>query len=295
MDKKLIMLTGGHSYLGQKFISHLLNSGDAHIKALITPWAESEGLVQEPERLQYLTADLTEELSDEVKKDLREADYAVHFAWKRGTSFSEVLEANQKMVANILSHLREPKRFIFISTVAASPETLSLYGKTKFLVAQRVLGDGGLVVAAGLIVDDEPQGPYKLLVNVAKSMPVGVRATPGAVKLYPVKADDFVAGLKHLLDSEPQTGSYRLFPERAVDLNDFLSRLETKHGRKRLRIRFSYGLALSALKTLRSLHVPPKPLQEKLITFLYKDEKYLSAHKKIEGFERLERPLSELV
>lgn len=287
MDNRRVVLTGGHSYLGQKFIGHLLNSKDVRIDAIITPWANEEGLVKQPERLRYIKADLTKPVSDELREALGSADQVVHFAWIRGSNLAQVLEANQQMIDNVSSYLNDPKSFCLISSVAASPETPSTYGQAKFKISQRVLESGGTVLVAGLIVDDEPKGPYKLLVDVVKALPLSVRAAPGAIKLYPLKAVDFVEGLAAFLRTYTTAGSYRLFPATPVDFNEMISSLEMKFPRKRMPVRFSYRLAMAAIKTLRGLHVPPMSLHEKLLTFLYKDENYLRSHQRIEGFQEL--------
>ena len=286
-SRRIVVITGGHSYLGQKFISHLIKSEDIQIKAVITPWAHEEGLVREPERLRYLKADLTGAASYELREALKAADRIFHLAWLRGPNLSRVLEANQKMIDNLKDYVSEPESFCFISSVAASPETLSTYGKAKFQIAQRVIAAGGTVLVTGLIVDDEPRGPYKLLVDVVKSMPLAVRAAPGRIMVYPLKCEDLVAGLTHFVRSDAPAGSYRLFPSTPVDFNELIASIEKQFPRKRIKVRFSYALVMASIKALRGLRLPPAQLHEKLLTFLYKDENYLRKHMKIEDFREL--------
>jgi uncharacterized protein YbjT (DUF2867 family) len=289
-----VVVTGANSYIGQKFIADAIAGGYADLQPVITPWADESGLIQ-AEGLTYLRADLTGELPADVAEAIRDAGAVVHLAWIRGADEQKILASNVAMLENILSHMSDPARLIFISSVSASPETLSVYGKTKYVTAGKVLAAGGVVVVTGLIVDDVPMGPYKLLADVVRKFPLSLRFTPGSVKVYPIRTQDFLAGIRELLTTPVPTGSYRLFPADAVDINAFMGRLEQRYPRGRIKVPVSYSLAMAGLKGLRATRLFPPSLMEKLLTFLYKDEAFLSSHKKIAGTEALERPVEELI
>ena len=294
MTNKKIVVTGAHSYLGQKLLEHLVGIGGFEITAFVTPWAEVEGLVTR-DAINYLKVDLREELSSEASNAVKAADHVFHFAWKRGKDEVAVLEENMKMFENLRTHLVRPDALVFISSVAASPETLSTYGRTKFKAANELVKYGAIVLVTGLIVDKEPKGPYKLLVNVVKKLPLSVRFTKNSVKVYPIRTDDFLKAIESILNQTIPAGSYRLYPSNAADINDFLKLLEAKHKRARVPLPVSYLLTMGSLKIFHKAGLLPASLGEKLLTFLYKDDEYLAKHTTLPETADIERPLEEMI
>jgi nucleoside-diphosphate-sugar epimerase len=294
MTNKKIVVTGAHSYLGQKLLQHLIDLGGFEIAAFITPWANEKGLVENACN-SYHRVDLRVPLSDADASTVREADRVLHFAWVRGKDHDFVLSENRKMLETLKKYVSSPDKLVFISSVSASPETLSTYGKSKYIVANELKKYGAIVLVTGLIVDKEPKGPYKLLVNVVKKLPFSVRFTQNSVRVYPIRTDDFLDAIVTVLNEPVESGNYRVYPSNAADINEFLSALETKHRRTRLPIPVSYRLSLGTLKLFRSLGILPATLGEKLLTFLYKDEEYLAGHMTLPGTEAIDRPLSEMI
>ena len=294
MTNKKIVVTGAHSYLGQKLLEHLVGIGGFEIAAFVTPWAEVEGLVAS-DKIDYSKVDLREELSLEASNAVKEANHVLHFAWKRGKDEAAVFEENMKMVENLRNHLARPDALVFISSVAASPETLSTYGRTKFKAANELVKYGAIVLVTGLIVDTEPKGPYKLLVSVVKKLPISVRFTKNSVKVYPIRTEDFLSAIDSILSQPIPAGSYRLFPSNAADINDFLKLLEARHKRARVPLPVSYPLAIGTLKIFHKAGLLPASLGEKLLTFLYKDDEYLAKHATLPETAEVERPLDEMI
>lgn len=294
MAKRRVMLTGAHSYLGQKLLTVLTGKGGYEIAAFITPWAKEEGLVN-GEGIRYLKADLTKPLDDEAASEVKNADRVLHFAWIRSGKEDGVLAVNLAMIETLQAHISRPEALVFISSVAASPETLSRYGRTKFKLANQLSEDGAIILVTGLIVDKEPKGPYELLVKVVKKLPFSVRFTKNSVKVYPICTDDFLNAVDIVLSEDVRSGSYRVYPTRPDDINDFLAQLEKKYVRGRLKIPISYKLSMRSLKSLHRIGLLPATLGEKLLTFLYKDDEYLATHATLPGTEGIDRPLSEMI
>ncbi len=294
MTSKRVVLTGAHSYLGQKLLALLADKGDFEFTAFITPWASEEGLVF-GSRVRYLKADLTKPLDAEVANAVNGADHLLHFAWVRAGKEDEVMATNLAMTGNLQPHLAKPDALVFISSVAASPETLSRYGRTKFKIANRLRDGGAIILVTGLIVDKEPMGPYALLVKVVRTLPLSVRFTKNSVKVYPIRTDDFMRAIETVLTGNVGAGSYRVYPANPADINDFLRQLEKKYVRKRLKFPVSYSLSMSTLKALHRMGLLPASLGEKLLTFLYKDDEYLATHSTLPGTESIDRPLDEMI
>ena len=294
MTNRKVVLTGAHSYLGQKLLSHLSTIGGFDVAAFITPWAENDGLVN-GDGIRYVKADLTKPLSDAEANLVREADRVLHFAWIRGKDENEVLESNFSMLANLQSHLSRPEALVFISSVAASPNTLSGYGRTKFKIANKLREDGAIILVTGLIVDKEPKGPYKLLVDVVRKYPFKVRFTANSVKVYPIRTDDFLSAITTVVTTEVPAGSYRVYPSDPADINEFLEQLEKKYPRGRLKLPVSYNVGVGGIHRMHEAKLLPATLGEKLLTFLYKDEEYLATHRTLDGIGSIDRSLEEMI
>ena len=294
MTNKKVVVTGAHSYLGQKLIEHLTQLGGFDIDAFVTPWSNDNGLLTEA-NIRYFKVDLRERLDAVAAAAVAEADHILHFAWVRGKDEEEVLSENLSMFDNLKEHISDPQKLVFISSVAASPKTLSTYGRTKFKVAGVLSDYGAVILVTGLIVDKEPKGPYKLLMSFVKKLPLSVRFTRNSVKVYPIRTDDFLNAVVTILTTAVPAGTYRVYPSEAADINDFLAELEKKHRRTRFPFPVSYKLSMGSLKFLRGAGLLPATLGEKLLTFLYKDEDYLSQHKELPGANDFDKPLSEMI
>jgi nucleoside-diphosphate-sugar epimerase len=294
MANKRVVVTGAHSYLGQKLLQHLSEEGGYGITAFITPWADDKELFRSP-GVEYSKVDLRDPLSKGAAQAVCDADRVLHFAWKRGNDDEVVLSENMKMFSTLTEHISSPEKLVFISSVAASPSTLSTYGKTKFRVANGLLTYGAIVLVTGLIVDKEPKGPYKLLDSVVKKLPIALRFTKNSVKVYPIRTEDFLEAIVAVLNTAVGSGSYRVYPKDPADINDFLSRLESKHKRFRIPLPVSHVLSMGSLILFRKIGVLPADLGEKLLTFLYKDDEYLATHADLPGTESIDRPLEEMI
>lgn len=294
MTNKKVVVTGAHSYLGQTLLEQLIEKGEFEIAAFITPWASETGLAN-GEGITYHKVDLRADLPDAAAAAVSDAGRVLHFAWVRGNDEERVLSENMKMFETLRKHIANPDALVFISSVAASPETISTYGRTKFLAANELMKFGAIVLVTGLIVDKVPKGPYKLLVSVVNKLPFSIRFTKDSVKVYPIRTDDFLKGIETILTQPVPGGSYRLYPSNAADINDFLKQLEKKYSRALVRIPVSYGLTMGSLKFFRRAGLLPASLGEKLLTFLYKDDEYLAKHADLPGTEEVDRPLEELI
>ena len=294
MTSRKVVITGAHSYLGQKLLQHLTDLGGFQISAFVTPWSGNNDLISGPS-IEYFKVDLREELKEDAAAAVQAADHVLHFAWVRGKEEEKVLTENLLMFDNLKEHIAEPRKLVFISSVAASPETLSTYGQTKFKAANALSSYGAVILVTGLIVDKEPKGPYKLLVSVVRKLPLSVRFSRDSVRVYPIRTDDFLNAIVAVLTEAVPSGTYRVYPSDAADINDFLAELERKHPRARLPIPVSYKLSMVSLKVFRRIGLMPAALGEKLLTFLYKDDEYLAQHKQLPGGIDLDRPLSEMI
>jgi hypothetical protein len=98
-----------------------------------------------------------------------------------------------------------------------------------------------------------------------------------------------------VVNEDLPSGSYRVYPSNAADINEFLEQLEKKHMRGRVRVPVSYKVSIGGLRGMHRARLLPPTLGEKLLTFLYKDDEYLATHRTLKGTESIDRPLDEMI
>lgn len=277
---KTIVLTGANSYLGRLAVEFLRARTPHRLVGLVSPRATPPG---DEARVRYLRADLAQPPAPEVAAELAQAACVLHFAWTRTGSTEEVSRANRAMIEHLLGPMRDAGKFWFISSVSASPRSLSTYGATKHEAAELVRARGGSVLVCGLVVEpDPPRGPYRMLQKNVARLPLAFRAVSGEPLVFPLRLEDLGAVLAHVATTAPAPGSYRMFSA-PLGFNTFLGLLEKLAPRFRVPAPFPAGLALRAAALAKKSHLIPVKLCDQVLTFLYKDAAHLLAHSELPG------------
>lgn len=276
-----IVVTGANSYLGHHTIKHLAKVGAYEIVALCSPRAAAAPADAVPGTSREV-ADLAKPVGEEIARHLNAADRVLHFAWDRRCDASGENGANEAMVENVMRHC-SPEAFVFVSSVAGSPEARSQYGRNKHAVARQVLAKGGSVFVPGLVTDDDPQGPFKLLASTVRGLPVAFRLSQDEPNVYPVELSTLLEMLAALCAGDLRPGTYNGFT-RPVGFNAFLADLEQRYPRRRIPVRVPTPLVLSLVGRARLLPTPAPKYCDKILTFLYKDDAHLMQGAPVPGF-----------
>lgn len=273
-----VVVTGANSYLGQLAVRYLNERTDMRVVAVCSPRfsADDQGDGSH-------TADLTQPLSSSLQHEIEMADRVIHFAWVRGKRFDDILRQNRTMIDALLQPLASPDRFTLVSTVAADPQAVSTYGRSKYVTMNELAERGGTSVVCGLVVDLQPRGPFALLSKCVRSFPIAVRCPGGGPPVYPVHAQDIGPACETVARTRLEAGHYRLYSD-AIRFNDFLRIIERLHPRARLPLPLPAGSIVKLTSLLRVLRLLPSSLADKVMTFLHKNEDYLASHRAIDGF-----------
>lgn len=172
-ERILILITGASSAIGQRF-SAMCRASDLKVE----PLRSADGSV-------YRFGD---------KPDLDQVANAVtliHIAWSRDSSTDKSQSVNLQVI-DLLTDVAQSAscRFVFLSSLAASPRSTSHYGKEKFSAEQVVLDSGGVCVRSGLIWDDIPTAAFKQLVLVLRFLPFSLSVLGHQPAVQLVHADD---------------------------------------------------------------------------------------------------------
>ena len=273
-QRKTVVITGAHSPLGRRILAEFTTASKYMVYGFVTPWAELPESHSNSPFLKFISADLTKPLEAGINEIIGQAEAIFHFAWLRGDDETAVLSANEAIIHHIMAPLRNKSRFYFMSSVAASPGAMSIYGQTKFRASTVVRATGGTVLVLGLVTDTAPAGAYKTLVKLVRSLPFSFRSKGSDVCIYPLPTPTLARVLIQLVENPLAAGTYNVF-EQKDSLNNFLTSLERNFPRFRIRLNFHAENIVKMTNRLRRSKIFPKRLADKVLTFLMKEDDYL--------------------
>ena len=282
MTDRSVVITGANSYLGAHTICHLAANTALEITALVSPRTPAKrGHV--PDGVRVLRTDLTRPFPPGVADSLKRADRVFHFAWFRSPAEDRAWSANADIIRR-LTDRADPKRFCFISSTGASPNARSAYGRCKFSANELTLSAGGTVLTVGLVVDAHPVGPYRMLTNFVKQIPLALRCPDGTLDVYPVQFSDIGPAIERFCRKNPAPGTYRLFSE-GISFNRFIAIVESKYRLCRVPVRVNPDLFLFAALLVKRFPLLPAGKADRLLTFFHKDDQYLELARPIPGLK----------
>lgn len=269
-----VAITGANSYLGQRLIRALAREPGWRVTGLVTPWCSRELLDPAAE---YIAADLTRPLTAEAEAALAGADRVLHLAWIRNSRFLGPDDPNMA-VADRLLEAAQPRRVIFLSSVAASPQTPSVYGRAKQQAQGKIVAGGGSALVCGLVLDDPPRGPFALLERAVARLPTRLRFVLGGFRVYPIHAQDLVAAVRGVV-SEDRVGVFRAYLAPGLTINRFLVSLERLRPRPRVGV---LPVPMPLARAFARLGAGTAPGQ-KLVTFMWKADRLLQSYPEAPG------------
>lgn len=272
-----VVVTGANSYLGRSLVHYLIARTPWRVYAIVSPRSSCAVLGIRDSRLTVLQTDLTSvPLPDSVSGIISDAHSVVHFAWSRSRRLDAALLANQRMIDSLFNCMSKSATLLFMSSVAASPAALSVYGRAKYEVAKYIVSQAGVAFACGLVIDHPPHGPYALLSRFVQSLPLRLRFSDKGPPVYPISLDIVCGRLAACLGQKIEGGTYQ-FWEPPIPMNLFLEQLENDFPRWRIRARISASSLRSAAAFVAPRHLPFAGSADKILSFLHKDEAYLAS------------------
>lgn len=276
MASASIVITGANSYLGGGLVRHLISRTPWHVHVIVSHKGSASPVGLSHSRLTISQTDLTQVLPSEVEAALSQATCIFHFAWARASQLDRACALNRRMIEGLLNSTPTPSSFRFISSVSASPSARSVYARAKHAIARAVVEQGGIAVACGLVMGQPPSGPYALLSRAVELLPLRMRFSGDGPLVYPIEIGNLCERLTQSVEMDLPAGNYKLW-DAPVRLNTLLARMERDTPRLRMAFPLStQAVTFTALGMVR-LGLPGAGLADKVVTFLNKDEAYLSA------------------
>lgn len=159
----------------------------------------------------------------ELGKELPESDIELLFHLAHDRSFT--LENNRRATDLLVSSCK--KKIVYISSTSAHPNSLSNYGKSKYLIQEKIKKSGGVVVVAGLIFGQTQMSESSMvtkLTNIVTNSPFVLVPFRGESKLYFSKINALSQAL-YLAAKESEHSIIKAFSNSSLSLYDFLNLL----------------------------------------------------------------------
>ena len=270
MAEGKIVITGANSPLAQALIEKFSPALTSRLVGLVSPRSDPATLNT---KIGYFRADLERQLPEDAAGVLKEAEAVLHMAWIRDTDPEAATHRNMRIAERLVAAIGSAGKFHLLSTISAGPDAPGAYGRAKFAVGEWLNSQGGGVLVCGLVVSEPPISAFKMLCDVSARVPFAIRFWAGRTQIYPIGLNDLAATLEEILLTKPGSGTAALFLPGGVPANQFMKRIEAKHPRTRLPVWLPNKPLLAVAKLGRNL--PLKDLSEKVVTFLYTDERWL--------------------
>lgn len=226
MEKnKHIVISGASGFLGLYLSKYFLAKG-YRITGLVRKLPQTE------EGIIYANASLENPPDTSVFEG---ADVFIHCAYVKG---EEQLNINGSKAYLEAAQKAGVKKSIFISSMAAHSEALSVYGRQKFKL-EKEFGGGNAIVRPGLVIGNG--GLFNETVNHIKTKGVIPLIAGGKQPLYTVHIDDLARAVETIIERDLNGAYYVAEPEATV-YRDFYTYLAQRLGKKVRLVPVSYGL-----------------------------------------------------
>jgi hypothetical protein len=255
---KTILIIGSNSPLAKKFIVHTINK----FKLIGATTSDFDNEIN----IEWINI---KQSLFKLKEKLSSTDFIINFSWSR-TNNLENIKLNQFLI----NHKEKSTKIIFISSISASPKSKSHYSKNKFLVSELIKTNNEINVMLGL-VDHQRSTQINQLIKIITILPFSLRFSYNFFNIYLIHQHSFLMRLEELVLTDKKAGNYAMY-DKILGINDFIEFLETKHViKKKFNITFPVFLIKFLLLFLNIIPIKIS-LFDKLLTFVYKDAKWIN-------------------
>lgn len=248
-----ILVTGATGYIGSVFVRRALANGHGVVAA-------SRRRSPVGEWIPYQLGD-TIALSGDV-------DVIVHMAADTTGAINDPEAEFRAAIALMDAPSAADIPFVFVSSQTARADAPTAYGRSKWMIEQRVLARGGWVVRPGQVYGGPELGLFGTLTSLLRRLPVLPALVPGPL-IQPIHVEDCAEGLLRVALMKP-AGLHviHLAAAEPVTFTEFLRRIASDRVRKRVVfIPFPTVLLRGAIYGIRRIGVS-LPVLDKLDSLL---------------------------
>lgn len=243
-----IIITGASGFLGSNLVTHFAGKG----------WRVT-ALVRNAKR--YTGTDLITYEEYNLTKPLKKgvfigADYLVHAAYLKHSRLNpDAFAINTKAAERLLaaSRAHKLKKNVFVSTMSAHEEAISVYGKQKLSIERLFNTNRDIVLRSGLIVGNG--GIVKDMVSFMRTKHVVPLVDGGQQPLQIIGIYDLVRVIEKALTSKT-TGHFTVATPRIYTYKRFYQIIAQVAGIKVFFISIPFIILLSIMRLISFLRLP---------------------------------------
>lgn len=245
---RTVIITGANGFLGSQLVKHFAGQG-WHVRALVRAPQKHISTKQ----LTYLAYDLTKPLNPDIFKG---ADYLVHAAYiKHDRHHPNASELNIAAAKQLLaaSRTHKLKKNVFISSMSAHSEAVSVYGKHKFAIEKLFDTPADISLRPGLIIGNG--GIVRTMVTFMKSKHVVPLMGGGKQPVQIIGRDDLVQAIDTALTTK-LSGVLTIAHPKVLTYKQFYQTISKQLGIKVVFVPVPYHAVLAGLTIASKLPLP---------------------------------------
>jgi nucleoside-diphosphate-sugar epimerase len=247
-EQPTVAITGANGFVGSELVRYFTDKG-WHVVALVR---KPKGF-KATKLISYRAYDLTKPVDDDLLKGI---DYLVHTAFiKYDRKNPDALKMNVKAAEDLLANAKKHKvkKNVFMSSMSAHDEAVSVYGKQKLAVEEVFAEPNGVSLRSGLILGNG--GIVKQMSDFIKSKHVVPLVDGGKQPLQVIGVYD----LARVIDAAfaPKiSGTFTVAHPRVYSYREFYEALGKQLNTKVYFVPVPFGLLLGAMRTINAMHLP---------------------------------------
>jgi nucleoside-diphosphate-sugar epimerase len=214
-------------------------------------------------------------------RTLAGADALVHLAYDFSVNrWEDVERVNVAGSRRLIEAARAAgvKRIVYLSSTAAFPGAVSMYGRAKLAVEQAALGAGAAIVRPGLVWGPDGGAMFGALRRAVERLPVLPLPVPPELRLHLVHEDDLAALVEGLLERWP-IGAGRLYVAAAAEplaFGELLRSLAPQADRQPRFLRLPWRPVWRGLTLIERLGAKPPFRSDSLLSLIACDRQPLA-------------------
>lgn len=247
-DTPTVAITGANGFVGGELVRYFTDKG-WHVVALVRKPKD----FKETKLISYRAYDLTKPVADDLLKGV---DYLVHTAFiKYDRNNTDALKKNVKAAEDLLANAKKHKvkKSVFMSSMSAHDEAVSVYGKQKLAVEKVFANPNGVSLRSGLILGNG--GIVKQMSDFIKTKHVVPLIDGGKQPLQVIGVYD----LARVIDAAfaPKiNGTFTVAHPHVYSYREFYEALGKQLNAKVYFVPVPFGLLLGTMRTISKLHLP---------------------------------------
>lgn len=213
-QKKVIAITGATGFLGAALSEHLSENGFI-IRALV----RNPDFIAKPQIFEagVFNCKLPREVDALALKGV---DVLIHCAYSTDGKKSELenIQGAQDLVN--LANVSNVPKLIFISSIAAHSGARSIYGRSKFIIENKIWPKDQVIIRPGTIIGHG--GLFGRITSLAKSLPILPIFFARSRSLQVVSLRDLIESIRIVLDKN-LSGQFNIAAPDSVPIHEFYS------------------------------------------------------------------------